>query len=331
VIVAHGFEMRYPIAQKLGALGVNIFFGLSGYLICTLLLIEIEESGQLSLRGFYKRRVFRILPPALVYLAVISVLGAIGVIALQKHEIGTALIAANYFTVRSWFTAHFWSLGLEEHFYLFWPALLLFLRPRKAFWAAVLLVIAEFIYRPLAEAHFASASYQHTDMRLDSFLLPCMLAILLRDADWQRRFYAFLHPVTSLMLSAALLFLAARAAQHPDFNNIEKVLESAIIPLLIIATVLRPKGVASCLSWPTVRWIGRISYSLYLWQELFLTHDPNRPAFVLLLPCIFACASLSYYFVERPMIRWGYRLDLSSFFSSRSSGRFHPTGVRSAD
>jgi peptidoglycan/LPS O-acetylase OafA/YrhL len=316
VIAAHGLEMRFHEAQKLGALGVNIFFGLSGYLICTLLLIEVEETGHLSLPGFYKRRAFRILPPALAYLVVIAILGAAGVIILHKHEVLTALIAANYFSARSWFTAHFWSLGLEEHFYLFWPTLLLLLRPRRAFWAALVLVIAEVLYRPWAEAHFASASYQHTDMRLDSFLLPCMLAILLRNPRWQKRLKAFLRPVTFLVLLAVLLFFAETAMRYSRFNNIEKLLESAIIPLLIVSTVLRPGVLGSVLNASAIRWVGRISYSLYLWQELFLTHSATRPPFLWMLLCIFTCAALSYYLIERPLIRLGHRVNLKALFAN---------------
>jgi peptidoglycan/LPS O-acetylase OafA/YrhL len=162
-----------PAAAKLGALGVDLFFALSGYLICTLLLLEREETGKISLTSFYMRRAFRIAPPAITYLAIIAILGAAGFLTLRKNEIITAFYAANYFHSRSGFTAHYWSLSMEEHFYLFWPVALAVLGFRKAQFLSIALLGALLLYRPWAELHFDSSSYQHTDMRIDAFLLPC--------------------------------------------------------------------------------------------------------------------------------------------------------------
>src|SRR5207248_5891757 len=107
------------------------FFAISGYLICTRLLVEEETTGSISLRSFYIRRVFRILPPAYVYLAVVAGLSAAGMIAAAWTDIASAaLFYSNYIEPRSWFTGHFWSLAMEEHFYLLWPPLLLLLGPK---------------------------------------------------------------------------------------------------------------------------------------------------------------------------------------------------------
>lgn len=308
VILSHGLETSFPAVVRLGALGVSLFFALSGYLICTLLLTERLETGRISLPAFYKRRVFRILPPALVYLAVLGILGAANVVTLRKAELLSALYAANYMHLRSWFTAHFWSLSMEEHFYLFWPALLALLGPWRARLAALFLVGALLIYRPWGELHFDSNAYQHTDMRLDSFLLPCVLAILLIDPVWRARFAAQLRPWVCVLLTASVAIFAVFAAQNPTYGSVQKLFQAGVLPLLIVSTVLRPSFLSTVLEIPGVRWVGRISYSLYLWQQLFLFHERPGPPFLVRLPFLVAVSAASYYWVERPMIRFGHRL-----------------------
>lgn len=308
VIVSHGLAQSFPIVTKLGALGVNLFFALSGYLICTLLLSEQEENGTISLSAFYKRRVFRIVPPALIYLAVVALLGAAGIITLRKGELLSAFYAANYFHARSWFTEHFWSLSMEEHFYLFWPAILVLLGPRKARFAALGLVGTLLLYRPWGERHFDASAYQHTDMRLDAFLLPCTLAIVLKEPAWRARFASLLRPWVCVLLAGTTGAFSALAAMNPAYDNVQKLFQSAVCPLLIVSTVLRPSFLGIVLELPAIRWVGRISYSLYLWQQLFLFQEHPGPPFVLRVLFIVAFATASYYFVERPMIRFGQRM-----------------------
>lgn len=250
VIVSHGLTDTFPAVTKLGALGVSLFFALSGYLICTLLLIEREETGTISLKAFYRRRFFRIIPPALTYLVVLGLLGAFGVVALRKGELFSAFYAANYFHARSWFTEHYWSLSMEEHFYLFWPAILMLAGPRKARVVALVILGALLVYRPWGERIFDASSYQHTDMRLDAFLLPCVLAILLRQPAWRERFVNLLRPWLCALLGVAVCVLAAFAAAHPAWHNAQKFIQAGILPLFIVSTVLRPSPLAVLLELP---------------------------------------------------------------------------------
>jgi len=110
--------------------GVDVFFAISGLLICWRLLDEESRRGRISLRNFYIRRAFRILPPAVIYLIAIAILSAIGLIhASAKELLASLLFFRNYlvqlghFSVSPWFTGHFWSLSVEEHFYLLLPGL----------------------------------------------------------------------------------------------------------------------------------------------------------------------------------------------------------------
>ena len=216
MILSHGVTDTFPAVTKLGALGVSSFFALSEYLICTLLLTEYERTGTVSLAAFYRRRIFRIVPPALTYLVVLGLLGAVGIVSLRKGELVSAFYAANYFHARSWFTEHYCSLSMEEHFYLLWPALLVFTGPRKACITALVILSALLIYRQWGETHFDASSLQHTDMRIDSFLFPCILAIILRQSVWVPRFTAFLRPWVCVLLAAAVC-RAAVYCRHPPF------------------------------------------------------------------------------------------------------------------
>ena len=134
-----------------GAGGVEVFFCLSGFLITRRLLEEERVLGAISLPRFYIRLGFRILPAALVYLAITGCLGLFRIIPLAAGEWFSSLFfLRNYYAVSvsaGWYTGHFWSLAIEEHFYLFWPLMLMLVaRLRLRMLAAVAVVgIASFV------------------------------------------------------------------------------------------------------------------------------------------------------------------------------------------
>lgn len=189
VIVAHGSDAIFCPAgihpsrlffdlTRHGSLGVDIFFGISGLLICGRLLEEEEQLGKISLASFYIRRTFRILPPALTYLATIAVLAALGSIVVRPWEwLSCVFFFRNYVYAGQffWYTAQFWSLAVEEHFYLVFPAILLLCGSRRARWVVValaLLVAAwrsfDFRERWLWSALPGASFYERTDIRFDS-------------------------------------------------------------------------------------------------------------------------------------------------------------------
>ena len=184
--------LNYALVRS-GTFGVALFFAISGFLICSLLLAERENTGGISLRSFYTRRAFRILPPAFTYLLAMAVLAWFGLIHLQRGELASAaFFYSNYWTDKSWFTDHFWSLSLEEHFYFLWPGLLAFLGNKRAAICAVAVMIATPIIRPLAIAGLSGSdltwALAKTPMRLESFMVACLIAILLRNPGVRKRF-----------------------------------------------------------------------------------------------------------------------------------------------
>jgi len=290
------------IAGHLGGLGVALFFAISGYLITTLLLEEHDLWGRISLRGFYMRRGFRILPPAYLYLLVVAIAEP-----LRHGELASAaLFYSNYWAERSWYTAHFWSLSMEEHFYLFWPALLGGLGVRRALIAATVLVAATAWWRPWSLAHMSLPypALQRTDMRLDAFLFACALAILLhgpyRVALLRVLTMAWFRILSGVGLIAAWTWTLV--ASEPSTGTL---VESALLPCLLISVIAwQGSGVFRILESAPLRWMGRISYGLYLWQQLFLA--PGFGATILArIALTFGAAALSYYLLERPLLHYG--------------------------
>jgi peptidoglycan/LPS O-acetylase OafA/YrhL len=171
------------LSGRTGALGVLVFFCISGYLITQRLVAESRGTGIFSARNFYIKRVFRILPPLALYLLCIGALALLGVIHLVPRDWSAVCFLANYLQ-GSWHTTHFWSLSVEEHFYLFWPFCILLFGWRRAMWIGVALVVAVAVWRPWElHHHFGaerSAYLQHTDMRLDYIMMGSVLALALQ-------------------------------------------------------------------------------------------------------------------------------------------------------
>jgi peptidoglycan/LPS O-acetylase OafA/YrhL len=329
VLIAHTFDGDWA---KRGSIGVNIFFGLSGFLICSRLLTERRRTGRISLRAFYVRRAFRILPPALTYLGALAVLSACGILATSRGEfLGCLLFFRNYLPLTfagsdAWYTGHFWSLSVEEHFYLFWPAFLIVVGSRRARWGAVALALVVAVWRIVEFRHRwvdrflvgpVPGFYLRTDVSLDGMFWGCWVALLLDDTAWRARLGRWLSPPVWFGFLAG--FVACVLIRFPLYN----VAYACLIPLLLSGTVLRPESSAArLLETAPFRWVGRLSYSLYLWQQLFLVASPSgvlatRPdlrsslllhAWPWNILATFACASASFYLIERPLVRLGQRL-----------------------
>jgi peptidoglycan/LPS O-acetylase OafA/YrhL len=299
--------------KDLGGHAVSVFFGLSGLLICSRLLAEHGKTGRVDLTGFYVRRVFRILPPALAYLAVLAVLGAAGAVAVSPRELWACLLFyRNYTTGGHWITIHFWSLAVEEHFYLFIPALLAWLGPRRALPVAIGLALPLAVWHKLDDEWVNVAArtglptaYHRTDTRLPDLLFGCAVALMAGRAPGR---------VARVAGTAGGILLAARVfGQLP----VPHLLLSILIPWMLLATARRPTGlVGRVLEWGPLRWLGRMSYGLYLWQQLFFHGSAVNPLPALgplphwpwNLLATLTCAAASHYLLERPLTRFGRRL-----------------------
>jgi peptidoglycan/LPS O-acetylase OafA/YrhL len=309
-----------------GPNGVSLFFAISGFLICSRLLEEYRAFGRISLRGFYIRRGCRILPPALFYLIVIGVLSVCGLIVVSPGELwSSALFFRNYlpgdWISRGWggYTVHYWSLAVEEHFYLLWPAALVLLGKTRARWFALALAMAVAMWRTWdLHQHWFDRLIPgllfgcRTDVRLDALLLGCVAALILDDDSVRAAFSQHFKPwmwwlCVGSYVASQLIYLSQHSRSYSLF-------ESALLPLVVVGTVYGPKTfITTLLESRGLKWIGRLSYSLYLWQQLFSVPSAGSPLSILQRPplstaIIFLCAWLSYRFIERPFIRWGHHL-----------------------
>lgn len=319
VLVHHVVQGFYPTQDsyagditRYGAFGVDIFFGLSGLLITRLLLEEWNATGGFQLREFYVRRAFRILPPVFVFLAVYT---AAGLSKSTMEVISSLLFFRNYVpsSLTGFGTGHLWSLAIEEHFYLIWPGLLALLGPRRSRHTAAWLALGFGLWR-MIESQFAAPLFPEvpahfrTDLRLDALLWGCLIAFLLDGTEEREKFAR----QTRLPYWLGAVAIAIWCVRY--YSPLTSVVVALLIPVVLAGTLVHPYWLISrTLSWGPLAWLGRISYSLYLWQELFLTpgwepasqwwrHWPWN------LLASLAAATASYYIVEKPLIRVGRRL-----------------------
>src|SRR5579859_3454716 len=285
---------------RYGAFGVDIFFGLSGLLITKLLLAEFERTGSFHLDRFYVRRAFRILPPYLVFLAGYTVAG----MWRSGWEVASCLLFFRNYAPDSV------AGGGTQHL---WPGLLAWIGARRSRdWAARLALLVGLwrlvesqMATPLFPAAFARF---RTDLRLDALLWGCAVAFFLNDAHQREKLKRQLRFVVWIGL-AGLTVVCIRY-----FSPLTSLIVATLIPMLLAGTVLHPRWLLSrFLDLPPVAWLGRISYSLYLWQGMFLIAAWEHPAawwrqWPANLILSVSVAALSHYAVEKPLIRIGARL-----------------------
>jgi peptidoglycan/LPS O-acetylase OafA/YrhL len=316
VIVSHTVDTQsHPALVQLGHVGVLIFFALSGYLITDRLLAEYRSTGAVSLSNFYLRRAFRILPPAVMFLGIMAILSHTGMVVCSLPSIRAALLFYTNFSDFGdigWRVGHFWSLSVEEHFYAFWPCLLLVFGVPKGWRTALVLAVFvcawrvvdnhfHFVSRVLGSPYLATDSYR-TDLIADVLLWGCCLAFYLRAPQ-----HVALSPVasTSIAVSAAacLMFLSVG-----DINHVTPLLH--LLPAIILGAVVScpTAPISRLLEIVPLRFIGKLSYSLYIWQQMFLGGPGSRLSLPLALIAIAGCAYISYRFIEQPSIRFGRQI-----------------------
>jgi peptidoglycan/LPS O-acetylase OafA/YrhL len=280
-------------------------------------LDEEQRLGSISLRSFYTRRLFRIQPAALTYLAVICVLMMIRQIPpVWSTLIGATLMIRDVWpwTDTNWQTAHFWSLAVEEHFYLLFPGFLVIFRRHRLAIASLMVVALELwrnivLHVPQLQVYAMIISLR-TDMVTGGILLGCVFALALRKTQIRTFANSYLRPWVALLYTAAVF---TRLALH--HSRTDHALLITVYPLLLTATMLHPGSLTTrFLEFAPIRFIGRISYSLYIWQMLFLNPlvVPKPGSFrshgVLCWAASLACAIASYYLIETPLVRRGHKI-----------------------
>jgi peptidoglycan/LPS O-acetylase OafA/YrhL len=329
-----------------GYLGVDLFFVLSGYLITSLLLDEHRRTQAIALTAFWGRRARRLLPALALLLITLALYVAVsghGIDAksFRGDAVATAFYAANWHFIyahHSYFQqfgaasplSHTWSLAIEEQFYLLWPPILLAVlaagagvarrRSRGALMLAVTLATASAV---LMAVHFhtnidPTRVYEGTDTRAFEPLIGAVLAIVLARRNASPRETVANRAVATIAGTAALglfLFWVATASGPPAWMFRGGMVAVALLVAVVIWAVTGPGSgiLGAALSYRPLRYVGRISYGLYLWHWpiLVVTADLGLSGLGLTavrLALTFGLAALSYHLVEQPIRRgqWAF-------------------------
>lgn len=316
VLAVLGFHFSFAIgwfthAFRGGFVGVDIFFVLSGMLITELLVHEHLTQGSVSLRGFYRRRSQRLLPALAVFLVATPVYFSLahhhGQVTLKTFGSVISYVTVGHLTAP--FTSgvsQVWTLVVEWEFYLIWPLLLVTLLRRGVpvrtiGYGAATLALAITGTRAIAyhfDGHDFGLNYYLAALRFDQLLLGCAIGLLgaIPAVPWWLR---------TLGLADLLVIIAHAQVQDAWMSN-----GGTILIAVAAGYVVQPRTdrwwLDSVLASPPLVWIGKLSYSLYLWSvpvtSEIAKHTTSWSAAVrvpLFLAGSFAVASASYYLVER--------------------------------
>jgi peptidoglycan/LPS O-acetylase OafA/YrhL len=264
-----------PSVLRSGYLGVDIFFVLSGFLITRLLLNELQQTGTLDIRRFYVNRFARLTPPLLLllvlYLAIAHQLWPD-----YRAHVRDALIAGGYLSdygVALWgvpkMLRHTWSLAAEEHFYLFWPLVLLLLKPCKPR-TILLILLGVYLLASCWRVYCAETQswrlmYYRFDTRFSGLIIGSIVAILLSQ-KWQLSLKSREIAVMTVMLLITLFTLG------PDMGWKHKptiqygVIVFELATALVIILAMRQTVYVKWLSWEPMVYLGRLSYGIYLFH-----------------------------------------------------------------
>jgi peptidoglycan/LPS O-acetylase OafA/YrhL len=295
--------------------GVTVFFVISGFLITNLLLREWDKTESISLKHFYFRRSMRIFPAFYIYLAALGVLWAMHVAPQDaKSFLASATYTWCYYPkAQGYFLQHSWSLSIEEQFYIFWPALLLVLHAKDRLIRASMVLI---LLCPLVRLSFyfifpslRGLEYYLLYGWLDTMMVGCLLALLNRRPSFQQWKHRFLSAWTACLMAAIAFYINPFLVDWmpKPYTGIYALVFFPFTTAVCIAGVMlyvaeHPESVAGrFLNMGWIRQIGVLSYSLYLWQQVFVSHRFNLLPYGYLY--LILAAALSYWAVERPFLR----------------------------
>ncbi len=320
-----------------GHLAVRFFFVLSGFLITWLMILEEKSDGTVNLKNFYLRRALRILPVYLVFLAVVAVLqwltpfqqGTLG-------WLGNLTFTTNYLHVTH-ASDHLWSLAVEEQFYILWPMAFVFFRPQASLRQCLVICGVLFSIAFLSRLVLGHAG---DDARLlqrlvhqwsffnnaDSLAVGCLAAILLARPP-----AAFLHFIRNsitpaLVCGVALIVLPIGLHYVQALPGLPSLLQSFAwtvevccgrslqsvgFAIVMVQSILRADwGFYKMLNHGVLAQFGVLSYSIYIWQQIFCTHpaafglpDVWWMSYPFWIVPVLVVACVSYYGLERPLLR----------------------------
>lgn len=307
VICAHLISFKESFILINGNTGVFIFFFISGFVVSKTALREFSSGGTFSITGFYMRRAFRIIPPLMIYLFVGYALGQFGVIDFGTYEL---LPAATYLCNINlvdcgWYAGHIWSLAFEEQFYLLFPLIFIWIESsysrRPSIWFFAIAGIVALLPFWFSINWIGKTGY---------LVIYGLFAMGYLFAKFELRLHILhSHSVVLFALGFALTFLPINLLNNPFLEKYYKFIYLISIPVMIF-TSGSSYTLRSIFENQLTKYIGRISYSIYLWQQFFTGYFkdlPIIPNLILLVLMVLGC-SLLFTYVESPLIKQSKKL-----------------------
>lgn len=352
----------FPGVVKGGFLGVDVFFVISGFLITTLLLREDRAYNFINLKAFWQRRIRRLVP-ALVVLILVVVPAALAVhrdllVGIRRQVIGALTFSTNWLEIAhgsSYFDQttpnlfkNFWSLAIEEQFYLFWPLLMLVVLALLPSWcsrlalASVIAVTSAGLMMVLFNGEALTTLYYGTHTHIFGIAIGIGLAFLWADPSarvlgqehWRR--YSSWYGWAALGLLAVFIFILPDTGPWAYMGG---MFIASLLAAVVIGAMIAPGSMLALIGEGRVlRWIGTRSYGLYLWHWPVLVISGvafpvavGSPAYVgrslvALLVTAIVC-EVSYRYLETPVRRRGIRASLRSFYDAVVAGSAAKVGA----
>ncbi|RLK60062.1 acyltransferase family protein [Actinokineospora cianjurensis] len=309
-----------------GYLGVDLFFVISGFLITTLALREEGRNRKISIKEFYLRRAFRILPAYYV------ILGAIAAILWLRREYtasGMPALMPYYLWFNqelappNWWFGQSWTLGIEQKFYIVWPLLLgatFLLRPAWRIAGTAALMAGTFFLLPYASPYLM-------------IMIGCQVAFLLHSAKGFRLLRPLTHPLTAPPIAVAAFLVQTNIANISEWKGgLLPIIGYTVLCAMLVVATLGPGPMQWLLTLRPMVFIGERSYSLYLLQNIagfvvasaipmFAPHGLATAVVVTAVGVLMA--DVIYRRVELPMIALGRRV--IQFLRARKQQRTSPT------
>lgn len=344
VVAAHLIHNRYGLGNfATSDTGVLIFFVISGFIITKLAIGEHERYGHFSIGRFYIRRSLRILPPFFAYLACVLVASVTGLIDQDPAQVyaAGAFLCFSTLVPCQWFVAHSASLGYEELFYLLFPLIFFFFaqRPRIVFGSILLGLVTFLLLRRPLQLHIGFVT-----LTAAMFIFICSGAVAAAfepaiERLARSRLGTALWLISATMVTAKIMY--ASNYQVPVITTINPDVETplpvifkllpAAITWLVVGSLYGGNRIFGFLTWRPLIWVGQISYSLYLWQQLFTASPQLYPVAspLLIAPLMFVAAAASYYWIELPCRQAGKSLMATLETSAGSIAATKPTNLPS--
>ncbi|PZE69287.1 acetyltransferase [Curtobacterium sp. MCPF17_018] len=328
-----------PAVLPGGYAGVDLFFVISGFLITTLLLREYQRTGEIRLGLFFRRRARRLVPAAVVVVAMATtaaaMLGGDVLVGVPAQLVGVATFSSNWqqLLAGSDYFAHsrtglfdnFWSLAIEEQFYLVWPVMLLLtLRRHRTMagrWMWVAIVLAAVVPVVLGAAGHLDAAYLATPAHAFGLLLGSALAVMCEKSTSAATPTALVATAWTVLGAVALLafvvLAAAPFAAVPTHRPVTTIFGALLGAVMILAAVRGSERVGTWLDAGPLGWLGRRSYGAYLWHlPLIVLADAALPGSaasgnvtgrLTAVAATLVLAAVSYRWVESEVRHVGFR------------------------